>query len=830
MSNTVDFGIDLGTTNSVLARFKAGKVEIFKNPVGHKETLPSVVAFRKERIIVGDKAKEYLEKDPENVVGSFKRKMGTSESFFIPNTGDFKSPVDLSSMVLKELKNFVYTGETLDAAVITIPASFDTIQSNATKKAGYLAGFSEVLLLQEPIAASLAYANQDENDADKEGQWLVYDLGGGTFDVALVRIANKEMKVIDHEGNNFLGGLDFDNRIIDRIILPYLQEQGDFPNLSQEMKSAKGKYNRLYYELLNKAEEVKVQLTGSTSCDIEFEIEDASGKSLEIYLAISREQFEEAIRDQVEATIEMIRTILSRNEISASVLRYVLMIGGSTYIPLVRKMVGEAFGIPVNCNIDPTTAVAVGAAYYSGSRTRTPAAAKNNPPSPAEKSPVTIRVAYQKASQEKEEYFAASAEGKTENVFYRITREDGGFDSGMKKLETRISEMLPLAPNTSNSFVFKLFDEKNNPVPCDVPVLAIVQGKFSVLGQPLPNDICLEVDDYENNTTKLELIFQKNALLPLRRSITRSLTKTIRKNSSDSITINIVEGTHASLPSTNPSIGSIRISGSELSRDLLKGTDIEITLEMSESRDLRITTYLMMTDQEFSNLFSPSERHVDIAKLKEEMLNLKVQTESELHTAEAREDYDVAGKLVAIRDEITEAVNELSLAVNDDITDMKYQMEDRKRKLAREVDLLTRDKHIVEAVQKYFMHKRFCQNIVEHYGNEQDKKRLEEVLSKEKSVMAGNNAVRVKEAYQSFWKIAGPIRWRTPDLLVELFHWFSFGSHNFTDPKRAQALIEKGDQAVANKNYEELRSIINHLDDLLPPENKKFDLIGTGIG
>src|ERR1051325_9516940 len=217
MGNTINFGIDLGTTNSVIAKYHQGKVEVFKNPVGHKETLPSVVAFRKDRIIVGDKAKEYLLKDPENVVGSFKRKMGTTESFFITNISDTKTPVDLSSLVLKELKNFIYTGEPLEAAIITIPASFDTIQSNATKKAGELAGFDEVFLLQEPIAASLAFANKSDNKDDAEGQWLVYDLGGGTFDVALVKISNGEMKVLDHQGDNFLGGLDFDNRIIEKI-------------------------------------------------------------------------------------------------------------------------------------------------------------------------------------------------------------------------------------------------------------------------------------------------------------------------------------------------------------------------------------------------------------------------------------------------------------------------------------------------------------------------------------------------------------------------------------------------------------------------------------
>ena len=160
MENTINYGIDLGTTNSAIAKFVKGEVIIFSNPQDYgRNTLPSVVMYKKDKIQVGNKAKEFLEKDPKSVVGVFKRKMGTTESFKIKSINESKTPIELSAQVLKELKTFVNTGDTLDAVVITIPASFDTIQSNATKEAGIQAGFKQVVLLQEPIAASLAYAN-----------------------------------------------------------------------------------------------------------------------------------------------------------------------------------------------------------------------------------------------------------------------------------------------------------------------------------------------------------------------------------------------------------------------------------------------------------------------------------------------------------------------------------------------------------------------------------------------------------------------------------------------------------------------------------------------
>ncbi|MEP7253490.1 MAG: Hsp70 family protein, partial [Ginsengibacter sp.] len=246
----INFGIDLGTTNSLIAKYDVNKVHVFKNPVGQKETLASVIAYRPDRILVGDKAREYLTKDAVNVFGSFKRKMGTDEKFYVLNIDDNVTPIQLSSLVLRELKNFIHTGEVPEACIITIPASFDSMQSNATLKAGEEAGFKTVFLLQEPVAASLAFFNQLPKDSDTSGYWLVYDFGGGTFDAALVHSGDQELKVIDHEGNNFLGGMDLDFAIIEKVIIPEIVNQTGIENFEQELRVKYGKYEKLYFELM----------------------------------------------------------------------------------------------------------------------------------------------------------------------------------------------------------------------------------------------------------------------------------------------------------------------------------------------------------------------------------------------------------------------------------------------------------------------------------------------------------------------------------------------------------------------------------------------------
>ena len=538
----INIGIDLGTTNSAIAKFVKGEVEVFKNPLQTgSETLPSVVYYKKDKVVVGTNARTYFERDGKNVFGTFKRKMGTTESFKVKSINQSKTPIELSAEVLKELKGFVHSGEIIEAAVITIPASFDVIQSNATKEAGYLAGFKQVILLQEPIAASLAYANKHKERDLENGQWLVYDLGGGTFDVALIKIKDGEMKVLDHEGDNFLGGADFDNLIIEKIVIPHLNKDFQFSDLENDLKSASGKFNNVYYRLIKLAEDAKISLSARTSAEIEVrDMKDDNDEEIDISIDITRSEFEGIVKEYIDNTLDMIKKILVRNSLKPSDIQFTLMVGGSTYMPYVRKRVEEILQIPINCDIDPTTAIAIGAAYYAGTKE------KNYDQDNKKKSAsgIKVRLAYQKTSQEEEEILAGRIEGNIEGLFYQITREDKGYDSGRKTLINRISEDLPLVKNSYNFFRITILDGQSNIVETDSELIGIVQGKYNVAGQPLPHDICLEIDsdpEMESNSTKLDLFFQKNTILPQKRTKSYPLRKTIIKGGNEKIIINVLE-------------------------------------------------------------------------------------------------------------------------------------------------------------------------------------------------------------------------------------------------------------------------------------------------
>lgn len=822
MEKMINYGIDLGTTNSAIAKFVKGEVEVFKNPLETgKETLPSVVYYKKDKVVVGTNARTYFERDAENVFGTFKRKMGTTESFKVKSINQSKTPIELSAEVLKELKGFVHSGESFDAAVITIPASFDVIQSNATKEAGYLAGFKQVILLQEPIAASLAYANKHKERDLVNGQWLVYDLGGGTFDVALIKIKDGEMKVLDHEGDNFLGGADFDNLIIEKIIIPYLNKNFKFNDLENEMKSRTGKLNKLYFRLLKLAEDAKITLSSRTSAEIEVrDITDENGVEIDISIDITRSEFEGVIKEYIDKTLDMIKKILVRNSLKPSDIQFTLMVGGSTYTPYVRKRVEEILQIPINCGIDPTTAIAIGAAYYAGTKEKIFEQGDKKKAT----SGIKVRLAYQKTSQEDEEILAGRIEGNIEGLFYLITREDKGYDSGRKPLTNRISEDLPLVKNSYNFFRLTILDDKRNIVETDAELIGIAQGKYNVAGQPLPHDICIQRDndpELEINSTTLDLYFQKNTILPLKRTKQYTLNKSILKGGNDKIIINVLEGPQTAIPEANQSIGYLEIDGSKVSRDILRGSEIEITLEISESKEIKVTIYIPMSDQQFSYDFELTQRHLPVTKLQDEVETLSKKLETEIEEAVEREDYETADQLTALKRKVDVLVINTNNLTSDDVTDKKFQFEDNKRKIAQEIDDATRDKRISILKIKYNEDKGWCKKLVDENGNDHDHKIFGEIVGREQVFLNSITPVKIMEAIEELLDLGSNILWRTPEFLIGRFKRLIEKPQLFNDQEQAKSLIEAGNMAITNKNFDRLREINFGLISLLPKSAQK---------
>jgi molecular chaperone DnaK len=830
---TINYAIDLGTTNSLISRNESGDIRVFKNPFGQREELPSVVGFRGERILIGDKALEYIEKDPGNVFGGFKRKMGTDENFWIESHARSISAIDLSAIVLKELKNFVQDDQTITQTVITIPASFDTVQSNATKKAGYESGFSNVVLLQEPIAACLAFANAHK-EVNKEGKWLVYDLGGGTFDVAIVSIGEEELKVIDHKGDNYLGGMDFDNAIVERILLPKIFETEGCSAWKEKSEQKTADFQKLYFVLLNKAESIKKELSGSQVSMLDLTISNDNGEDVDLYFDITREQFNEVIVDKVNYSMTLVDDLLKTNSMSISDIEQVVLVGGSTLVPLIKQSIENKLGATVNQSVDPTNAVAVGAAHYAGTKIAQADETKQEVAAVTKNAPFDAELSYLKATREASEMVLLKFSREFSGIKYRIVRSDKGFDSGLKAAGPKSMEMVNLVPNTANQFEVLFFNEDQSPIVGSNKDILIVHGQYNVDGQPLPNDICIEIDDFDYDRTKLEIIFKKNDILPLKKRLYRELSKTILKTGSDSLIINVVEGNGKSSPSSNQVIGCIEVAPEQLDFDLIKGTEVEIDIEVSESRDLTVSVFLSLTDQEFKEVFSPTSKNVSISRLKEELRILERNVNAEFHSLQSTENYEQLQVVVDMRDELQEISTELDSAEKSMNSDLKYHLEERKRRIAQKYDTLESEGKGSKEKTRYLEEKQYTLELFEKYPDmdRRFRSKYDQIISTEEEMMKSDMAHFARVKADELSTLNREIGWESNEHVERLFFYYKHALYEkYTDQKRAQKLIEAGDAAVDSNRMSEVKSIINQLYTLLPKEEKEqITIQGTGLG
>lgn len=819
--DNIKFGIDLGTTNSAIAKYENGQSNIYKNPVGFKDTLASVVSFRRGRIQIGDKAREQIIKSPLSVFSSFKRKMGTEETYYVKDIDSNVTPIELSSKILKELTNFV-TDEVINSVVITIPASFDTIQSNATKKAGYLAGIKEVVLLQEPIAACLAYSNKSEIEIKEEKKWLVYDFGGGTFDIALVSINHRELKIIDHKGNNFLGGLDIDNLIVEKIILPQLEKELNEVGLWKKMITDEGdiKYKKLYIELLFKAEEIKKELSVKNSALLEVDIEELD---LFVEMEVTTEDFNKVISSKFEETYTLIEKLLNDNSLIFSDIEKIIMVGGTTYIPYIRKELKQRTNVVVDTTIDPTTAVVVGAAFYAGNKVskleEVAKKAENKPKTPSVN--IDVKWIYEASTKDKEELITAVIASDFEG-FYRIIRQDGGFDSTMKNFKNRFSEFVPLLTKTSNVFRVNIYD-KSEKLILNKKDINIANGFYNISGQPLPNDISIELDD-EDGKSYLEQIFKKNQILPLKKTIYKTSSKTIKNNSDDKLIINIVEGHGGNMPSSNLSIGYIELLGKDLSMDLLRGMEVEIEFAMSESRDLSIAVYINSLGMEINEVFNPHEKSISTSKITNEIKFAIDELLVEKEIAEFDEDFKYLAKLQIILEELSDLYHEGLDLIDDNTTGRKYQLDDKKRTVIQQYDTLVKSKQIIEEIDNYNETKK---HFINHYletANESQKREYQKIVKEEKEFLAAMNKFVLKRKTKQLEKLGDEVYLKKDDLYYDWFFYFRMKElSEFKKPKKADKLIEMAEVEVEKENIKLLKPIINELYYLLIEKPKGDD-------
>ncbi len=463
---TISIGIDLGTTNSSVAVNNNGIIEIVKK-TGGLEYTPSVFGFDKAKNkVVGQRAYEFLYFDAsdtgiKNFRPEVKRIIGTPEKFYFERAGVEMSAEEISSEILKSLVQDIlrkYPKFDTTAAVITIPAAFSVLQCEATKRAGNLAGFKHVVLLQEPIAAAISYGfatTANEN-------WLVYDLGGGTFDVALISSKEGVLSVLGHNGDNFLGGKNLDWEIVDKVLTPKVADAFSFENFRRDNRAHQSKFARLKFL----AERAKVELSSyeTTAIEVDGIGDDDGGNPISLSVDITRKEFEKLMDPLMNRTIGLCKQTLRESGFPSSAVSKIILVGGPTEIPYVRQRLEAELSIATDSSVDPLTVVARGACIFAISQKVTDDESTRNRPLPVGTHALSLN--YESLTAETEQTVTGIVDKLDGGQYYIKIQSDSGTYSGLKipLKNGKFFTSITLEPYKSNLFWIYVFDANDNSV------------------------------------------------------------------------------------------------------------------------------------------------------------------------------------------------------------------------------------------------------------------------------------------------------------------------------------------------------------------------------
>lgn len=620
MQKFFDCGIDLGTTNSCLAIPDDDHgFEIIENQADRMSVTPSAVLINgKGRMLIGQRA--YNSQKVEDLAIQFKRQMGLSKTIPFASAGIEKMPEELSSEILKQLRGDAENrlNRQIKNVVITVPAAFKTLQSEATNKAGKMAGFENIILLQEPIAAAVAYGAKPDS---RDKHWMVFDYGGGTLDVAIISTLDNRLTVENSEGDNYFGGSDIDRILFREVVVKKLKAEGYHVDELFDESTSSGK--SLARKIQLDCENCKIELSSKETALLEiFDIDDDEGEPIEFECEITRAELEALIADTIERSIVIAKKALAGANVSASQLDKILLVGGSTFIPLVRQRLSEEFGVELDSSLNPMTVVAAGAAIYASTSVidveeEVELTSENN---------AIINLTYDPISSEE----MVNIIGKVANIKEvdvakvkidcAIKKDFSGvcWTSGWLDLLDQYTGIFDvdvlLQKGVLNHFRVSASDKTGREVVIENPFFEIKHNEnvLKTSAPPATMSIGVQIKDAKTGYDVLYHVIKKNAPLPAQNDRTFKLSRDIDPSANDCITIKIWEGENTQNPEANFPAGAITVKSSAMDRLIPKGTEVELTIIADENRNIRVSGYIPDFDFIIPEETLRSEAKVDL--------------------------------------------------------------------------------------------------------------------------------------------------------------------------------------------------------------------------
>ena len=808
---TIDFGIDLGTTNSAIAVLNGVKPEIIKNNRDQDITPSAVGISKKGELRTGDGAKSMFVGMKDAFV-EFKRRMGTEYVYEFGESGISRKPEELSAEILKALRSDVSRtlNEDLQSAVITVPAAFELHQCDATRKAAELAGLKGSPLLMEPTAAALAYGFQIDSE---KAYWLVYDFGGGTFDASLIKAEEGLINVVHHGGDNFLGGSDIDWAVLERIIAPKLAQNYDLP----DFKRGNARWEKQHRLLKHFIEVAKIELTAKDSASLlGCVFEDGSGDEVDCEeISLTRNDLISIAEPIIRRSTDICLKVLKEKNLSAAGVQKVILVGGPTKAPYFREILQSNLGIPIDFSMDPLTVVAKGAAVFAGTQRidsklmrRAQVGEyqiellKSNKSVGHDTDPLAGGKLSSPDGKSVEGFTIELVNSKTQWRSGKITlRADGTF------LVNLLAEK-----GERNIFDVELYDT-NGINQKTVPDHLIYTVGAVVEEQPVIHSVGVALA-----TNEVARFFEKGAGLPQKKkhSTTFHTTQGIKAGEEGpAVLIPIVEGDNDKAD-RNRLVGHLKITSNLIKRDLVAGSDVEITLKMSESRILTVIAYIPILDEEFEETLDLRKTKVDSAAIEADLKKEVLRLRGLLKKAEDAENGDAVAKLEQIEG------SELLIEVKEAVSAAKGDPDAAEKADTRLLELKLRLDEAENILQWPTMVSEITallddlDTLVKQHGSDQQQARATELANEVAEIIEKKQSDRLSRKQKQVHDLYFQVLFSIPAYWVNQFQRLERDRAKITDKAEADRLFEMGRNYLEENNVDGLRNVVFKLWDLLP--------------
>lgn len=804
-------GIDLGTTNSAICSYDGEAVRLYKSPDQNDVTPSAIFIDRRGNKYLGKRAYDSAAKNPDNAATKFKRMMGTSTPVKLSAVNVTMTPEECSSEILKlcfgylpeEVRNSGNTG-----TVITVPAAFNQMQKDATLAAAEMAGLGNVALMQEPVAAVMCVMKQRKGD----GIFLVFDLGGGTLDIAIAESVSGRVSLLAHGGVAMCGGTDFDRSILDNIVKPWLLANFDLP----DDFSANPKYKSLLRMCLWAAEKAKIELSSKeesviTLTESDVGVRDETGSEIYVDIPFERKQLDDLIAAKVNEGVQSARETLEKVGLTSHDVERVVFVGGPTQYKPLRDKISFELGIASSTDVNPMTSVAEGAAVFAesidwASQSRGRKSARG---AISAGGSLDLQFNYIARTPDAKARIVAKVGGTAAEMEFQIDSLDTGWSSGRMALKDGATVELSLTKPGENTFKVFVFDAKGGPVALKEDKILIARTAASIDAIPASHSISLEARDKLGGRLVLDYLVREGDQLPKKGSRDFKAAESLKAGSVGSIKFKLWEGEITDPINDNRFIGMFEIVGSDFDDGVIgAGAELSVEYEVLDSGNITMQVSVPSIGGLFRsgrNFYSRQDGQIDYSKASKLVAEQSEQVMQRLEEMASKiEDprLDQAREKLEQADSIKsgETDPELAKQAMDNVHEAKRLLALARKEHLKDIRQLELDKAI-----------EFFDKHVREHARPTEANAFDN-LAKTAQRAIDNNGPDFEAHLDDLRSKSFMILWRQDWFVIDRFNWLAKDTYLFPDAREHAQLASAGTEALKANDMDKLRAVVAQLD------------------